>query len=212
MFKAILDLLFPPVCVGCGKLWTFVCPQCYNSLIFIPTATKISNKQIHLTVFSALAYQGVARNLVRTFKFNPVPSLATPIAALLNQSLTLPPVTCVTAVPLHQHRLHERGFNQAELVGRELAQLVGVPYCSLLARAQHTAPQASITTRAERLQRMTGVFTLAADPHHTAHGILDHVLLVDDVFTTGATLLECATVLQKCGVQKISAVTIAHGA
>jgi ComF family protein len=118
------------------------------------------------------------------------------------------PLHAVVPVPLHPRRRRERGFDQAELLARPLAQAVGIPLRSgLLVRTRHTPPQIRRTPH-ERRENVRGAFALGYPlPVPQAR-----LLLVDDVYTTGATLGECARTLRRGGAGEIYAVTLSRAA
>jgi ComF family protein len=114
-------------------------------------------------------------------------------------------VTGLVPVPLHASRLHERGFNQAELLARELSGITNIPVKPMLVRHMKTAQQARLT-RAERLENVRQAFAIAAD---WVPMPAEHLVLVDDVATTGATLHACVDVLLAAGVAQVSTLTLA---
>jgi len=114
----------------------------------------------------------------------------------------------ISFVPLHPSRLAERGFNQSEQLARVIAKKWRVPVVSLLVRSSPTPPQ-SRQSRAERLRSMEGVFDL--HPSIPAEKLVAlNVLLVDDVYTTGATLGACARVLVEAGCRTVRSLTFAR--
>ena len=115
-------------------------------------------------------------------------------------------VELVCPVPLHPRRQRERGFNQSELLARSLAAHFGAELAPhLLARVRDTAPQIDLP-RAERQANVRGAF--AVPKPEKAAG--KSVLVVDDVFTTGATLRECARVLRRAGASRVLIFTLAR--
>ncbi len=120
-------------------------------------------------------------------------------------AVTVPPPFTLVPVALHPRRLRERGFNQAELLARELARLLDAPLLTgLLRRTADTSSQVETATRAERLQNVRDAFASA--------GTLDGeaIVLVDDVTTTGATLSSAARVLLSAGASRVYGLTYAH--
>ncbi|WP_206424230.1 ComF family protein [Cohnella candidum] len=114
--------------------------------------------------------------------------------------LSRSPFHAVTSVPLAKERLEERGFNQAERMASRVAKRYGVPYRQLLRRVRHTEKQ-SLKTRSTRLTDMRGNFQAVAESIGEWMKEVDgvppaRILLVDDVYTTGSTMNECASVLQ----------------
>lgn len=110
-------------------------------------------------------------------------------------------------VPLHARRLRERRFNQSAELARTLAKLSGLPVLDLLHRSRYTTAQATLT-RKQRLENLAGAFTLKP---RAPQNIPSHILLVDDVFTTGSTAHECALALKKAGAHRIAVLTVARG-
>jgi competence protein ComFC len=113
-------------------------------------------------------------------------------------------------VPLHRGRRLWRYFNQAEEIARPLSQQTGLPLCPALVRTRGTGSQTSLS-RAERLKNLRGAFELSRAGKRFAAGKPAGAVVVDDVFTTGATTGECARVLRKAGVQKVVVVTVMRG-
>ncbi|WP_407539350.1 phosphoribosyltransferase family protein [Deinococcus radiomollis] len=111
-------------------------------------------------------------------------------------------VQAVTAVPLHPVRMRERGFNQAELLGRQVATGLGIPYLLALSRSRATGNQAKRHAK-DRLNALDDAFTASANLPET-------LLLVDDVMTTGSTLLSCASALREAGVRQVYFATVAR--
>lgn len=142
-----------------------------------------------------------------TFKYKRIPSLAEKLFAFI-----LPLVEeenqmqyTLSAVPLHWRRRFDRGFNQAEFLARRTADSLCLQYQSILKRTRDTGHQAW-RTRAERLHAMQGAFAL-----RRAVTLPSHVILIDDIATTGATLDACAFTLKQAGVTRVDAWVIARG-
>jgi ComF family protein len=112
----------------------------------------------------------------------------------------------VVPVPLHASRLRERGYNQAELIARPLARRLGLPLRAVLLVRTKPRPDKLKLTRKERWQTVRGAYAMRADS--TIDKV--RVLLVDDVFTTGATLDACARVLRQAGASRVVALTVAR--
>ncbi len=112
----------------------------------------------------------------------------------------------VIPVPLHLHRLRARGFNQALLLAKELGRRTGIPYLKrVLEKSKPTVPQVSLSG-AEREKEIRGAFRLSGEERVRGKCIL----LVDDVFTTGATVNECARILLSGGAKRVDVLTLAH--
>jgi len=111
----------------------------------------------------------------------------------------------VVPVPLHIRRFRERGFNQSELLARGFADALHMVYTPpVLQRSQYTVPQASLA-REERMVNIKKIFTATSEVKDQC------ILLIDDVFTTGATLQDAARALREQGAHDVKALTLAHG-
>lgn len=112
----------------------------------------------------------------------------------------------ILPVPLHPSRKRKRGFNQAEILARELSELTKIPVCTdVLYRIKRTSPQKTLGP-GERKANLKGAFAVPA-----SWKPLKNVLLVDDIYTTGSTVERCAAVLKKAGVENVWFLTISIG-
>jgi ComF family protein len=156
---------------------------------------------------SPYAYEGVLARAIHMFKYRKCPSLASPLADLmLVWRERIPPVDLVLAVPLHPKRLRAREFNQSLLLAHRLATRLDLPLSlNHLLRVRPTLPQTELH-RADRVQNVRRAFAA-----QQADGLQGRtVLLVDDVFTTGATVNECAKALRRAGVKAVFVWTLAR--
>jgi ComF family protein len=112
----------------------------------------------------------------------------------------------VVPVPLDQGRMRERGYNQAELIAKPLARVLGIPYRSYLLLRTRPRPNQLRLTRRERWETVRGAYAT----HKTAQVDNLRVLLVDDVFTTGATLDACSRALKGAGAARVAGLTVAR--
>ena len=235
MFRALLDIVFPPLCHACrafipggGRL--HLCPACRRAVRAIssplcticgvpfltpggidhPCGSCLISPPRYSSARAAISFDGVGRDLIHHFKYDRKVHLAHPLSLLAAELLT-PFVTSRGAelffpVPLHRRRLWERGFNQAVLLGKPLAKLWGIPLVvNNLRRTRWTEPQVTLSA-AEREQNVRGAFTLA-DPV-AVEG--KRILLIDDVYTTGSTVMECSRVLRKVGAAEVYVITVAR--
>lgn len=115
-------------------------------------------------------------------------------------------VDAVVPVPLDQGRMRERGYNQAELIAKPLARLLGIPFRSYLLLRTRPRPNQLRLTRRERWETVRGAYAT----HKTAQVDKLRVLLVDDVFTTGATLDACSRALKGAGAAQVVGLTVAR--
>lgn len=151
-------------------------------------------------------YDGPLRKMIHHFKYAGVDVLAGPLGALLVRALPVDlQVDVIVPVPLHWRRRLWRGFNQCELLARPLESRLRVPVVQAIKKSRHTDTQAS-STPAQRRSNLTGAFVLAGEK------IVDgkRVLLVDDVLTTGATVMMCSTLLRRGGAKSVTVLTLAR--
>lgn len=204
MWNCLLDLLFPQLSLEDRRLLRS------SPLVLEQAELKRRGLTFLDRVVAASSYGEcpVLRKAICAFKYRRVRSLAEDLGQLLLEgSLRLKsasPVLC--PVPLHWVRRFHRGFNQAALLADVVGQGRGWEVRPLLRRIRSTGSQVG-RSRKERLAAMRGVFRSAVH----GGGIPLHVVLVDDLFTTGATLNACAKVLRSAGAEHVEGITIAYG-
>lgn len=231
--EAFLGLIWPPACAACGQALPAssqaLCQRCHitwpritghrcevcsqpfpgGSEAFICESCR--DRQFHFVAsVSVLQAVGPVREMVHRLKYGGERWLARPLAGwmaenALDPRLPLGEIAALVPVPLHPLREREREFNQAQLLARELSRLWKKPVRSLLVRRRYTETQTHFDRR-HRLQNLSGAFTLRGRPQIGGQKFL----LVDDVFTTGSTLNECARVLLEAGSGPVWAITAAR--
>lgn len=151
-------------------------------------------------------YDGMLRRLLHDFKYGRLEPLAGPLGAMMVKALPLDlRIDLIVPVPLHWKRRMWRGFNQTELLARPLESRLCVPVVRAIKKVLHTETQAS-STLSERRSNLTGAFVLARP--EAVEG--KRVLLVDDVLTTGATVITCSHLLRKGGAKSVAVLTLAR--
>jgi ComF family protein len=155
-------------------------------------------------------YTGAVEEAVKLLKFNGKRRLASPLGALMAETalreLDADRHTLVVPVPLHRVRLRHRGYNQSRLLAAEVAAVLpGAVLCDALARVRPTRTQSRIKDPARRRANIRGAFALV--PGTEVKGA--HVLLIDDVATTGGTVGECARVLRRAGAASVEVLVAA---
>jgi ComF family protein len=151
---------------------------------------------------AAYTYEGAAKALVTACKFRALRSLTDEMALRAAPAFAAhaaPRAELVTWVPGHREHALERGFNQAELFARRLARDAGLPYAPLLRRVRHGARQSGLD-RASRAANVRDAFALREERNGVLRR-LKRVMVVDDVYTTGETLNQCAEVLARAGLE-----------
>ena len=156
----------------------------------------------------SLGLEAVIRQAIHQFKYRNLRAIAEPLANLLVDYLTTKsmPGEVLVPVPLHRKRLRERGYNQSELLSRELSKLISLPVVAdFLVRERHTPPQTRATSVSERQNNVFNAFNCRD------RSLQDKkVLLIDDVATSGATLDACATALKAAGASSVWGLTLAR--
>lgn len=206
-----LNLIFPKraVCMGCGSAAGFeqewLCDDCRKKLA-----------QRWLGAFpesrldgSAAAYHygGPSGGVVRNFKYHGVKKLAEPMTKDMLRALEqIQPIGAelVVPVPMHRRRQKQRGYNQSELLAREIAKALNLPCENGLVRTRNTVQQAKLEGESRR-KNLKDAFR--AEPCVAGK----HILLVDDVYTTGETARECARALREGGAVSVSFLSYAKG-
>ena len=187
-------------------------------------------------VYSYGSYEGALRKLIHVFKFEKVHTLARPLGALLARALPREQrFDAIVPMPLHWRRRWTRGFNQSELLAREIARRWRLPVVNAIRRVKSTPPQAGLTN-AKRRANVAGAFSAVSAPGsvlrfavrlvrrvasasvqrrirrfarpHRFDGA--RVLLIDDVLTTGATAAACARALKRAGAAHVTLLTVAR--
>jgi competence protein ComFC len=201
---AKLSPIHAPICEVCFRPMDDhmkVCFDCFQ----IALKDRVQN-------VSAVSYTSKTKRVLARFKYLGDEGYAKYIGALMcdvvEKHYTHIPFTLITSVPLHQNRIKERGFNQSQLLAKQIGKNLGLPTLSLLEKTKASPPQASLSRNA-RIQSLQDSFVINMDGTQldfTTHTIL----LVDDVYTTGTTIRECAKILRQAGVQTVYAVTFAR--
>ena len=226
LWRAALDLIFPPLCAGCGGVDYLLCPACRGSISWVappfclrcgraldaaacPIACPLcSVRPLRMDgVRAAVELEGAMRRAIHAFKYGGRTELAPPLAELMVSAWNEDPfpVDCIMPVPLHPARLRERGYDQAALLARELAAPIKLPVLAQgLERTRVTETQTRLSAP-DRRKNVAGAFAAGA-PCVKGRS----VLLVDDVCTTGSTLDACAGVLRTVGAANVYAYTLAR--
>ena len=235
-YRQAIRFVLPVACIGCGRSLTtdpipFFCQDCWNQIVPLtgPSCSRCDQPFVSPAAISSTpdhqcqnclerppAYQRAwtlfpylppLQGAICAFKYRGKFSLGTPLGTLMAGAL--PPeldVDLIVPVPLYAARLRGREFNQSLLLADRLSRHLKKPVSvSCLIRVLPTDPQTTLT-RQERLRNLRQAFAVREPDLFAAR----RILLVDDVFTTGTTLNECAKVLLQSGAESVSAVTLAR--
>ncbi|GAB4314945.1 MAG: ComF family protein [Phototrophicales bacterium] len=199
--NALLDLIFPPRCEHCNRVDFRWCDDCLADLNALPIDLQERRILNQLSAASTGSHIGLLQHAIHALKYANVPMLSKPLAERLINALHQLDwaVDCSVPVPMHPTRLAQRGYNQAALLARHLP----LPMIDGLARIRETRSQVGLT-REERLQNVQGAFLAKEDFNGK------NVLLIDDVLTTGATLIGCTQALYQAGAHQVFALTVSQ--
>ena len=227
----LLDFLFPKKCVVCKKHGSYLCEQCFAFLSFDAKSLCLScnnpsfNNLTHprckrkYTIdgcFSALSYNKTVQKLIFNFKYKPyLTDLKTVLSDLFYESIIQNEQFqsqikkgewILVPIPLSSSKLRKRGYNQAEILAKELSKKLNLPVQNLLERTRETKTQVGLTN----LQRKLNIKDAFRFINQESSISNQNILLVDDVVTTGSTLLEAAKVLKRGHVGKVFGLTLAR--
>nr|WP_302478810.1 ComF family protein [Ruegeria arenilitoris] len=232
--QTAIEVVYPPRCIGCGEMAASdfgLCGPCWRETPFIggtvchscgaPVPGSDDGHRIDCDDClrrpqpwaegrAALLYQGRARSLVLALKHGDRSELAKPAARWMAQAgrTLFRPDTVIAPVPLHWSRLLKRRYNQSALLSLQLGKEAGLPVCpDLLIRKRRTPPLEG-KTAAERADTLRDAITV--HPRRADRLTGRHVLLVDDVMTSGATLAACARACRTAGADDISVLVLAR--
>ena len=211
-FPGLFDLLAPHSCRGCGQIGHVLCNRCKNYILSnheaicphckVPTkAGRCEHCKDLPPTFIIGERSGLIGNIVHDYKYHSIRSLARPLAELMHEFL--PPIntsSVIIPLPTIDHHIRTRGFDHTKLIAKHLAKLQG-PNCTakpLLIRTKNTTQVG--TNRTTRLYQAANAY--AIKPNITVNSNITYILL-DDVWTTGASMRACIEKLQQAGANQI---------
>ena len=222
--RVVVDFFFPRYCVGCKREGAFLCNSCYQKLprILPPFCQKCGKpetsgklcptcwgRQSEIDgIRSPFRFDGVMRRAIHEFKYHNLKAISGYLAELLAVYLKANPMAgeVLIPVPLHPRRLRQRGYNQSSLLAQELGKLTAMPVAeNSLLRSRDSLPQAKTATVEDRRRNVSNAF-VCKDQRLSEK----HILLIDDVCTSGATLEACAAALKSSGVISVWGLTLAR--
>jgi len=227
------QLLFPPVCAGCRRIVSqpgTVCGDCWGRLRFLErpwcdvygtpfshdmgpgalSADAIANPPVFDRSRAAVAHDGVARRMVHGLKYSDRTDLAPWMAEWMMRAgrELFEDAQAIVPVPLHRRRFLMRRFNQSAELGRAIARQTGIAFApGIVTRVKATQQQVGLRL-SQREDNVRGAFRIAPEAEIEVNG--RNLLIIDDVYTTGATVSAVARVLRKAGARRIDVLTFAR--
>ena len=221
--SSFIDFIYPPLCISCGstlhKSYEKVCSQCWNTIesvtddlpLFQATQSKlIASGTMHdLVTLFVFTKDGPFQHIAHALKYKEYRSLGIELGKRIGQKIGEKHIAgdVIVPVPLHPIKQRERGFNQAEVIAQGIAEIIQKPILTkVLNRTRHTQTQTQLNLE-QRKKNMANAFDLTSYASRQLSG--KTCLLVDDVITTGATTVSCASALSNAGIQSIIATSAA---
>ena len=231
----ISDAFFPRICLACSRILPsdrpeFFCADCFGQITFLhgslcpvcgitfpdsPAGNHLCGSCMEHTRWfdfarAAVAYDGIILNAIHRFKYGRDLTAGAALASLLADfdfsGIDFSAFDAMIPVPLHIKRLRERRFNQSLVLARSLGKKQGVAVdFSLLKRRRFTLTQTGLN-KSERDKNISGAFSVNRPDNIRGRSFL----LVDDVYTTGATINECAKTLVLAGAKRVAVLTVAR--
>ena len=204
-----LNIIFPNICFACKNNLKqneeVLCRECFQSIDLnknLPINIGENIKLFHIT-----SYQNkVIKDLIHKLKFKKLKSTIKPIhqitnAYLKNQNIK---ANIIIPIPLSRKRFSERGFNQSELIAQTISQILNIPLQKNLIKIKHTTPQSTLTI-SQRQSNIKNVFKIK-NPENLKN---KNIILVDDIYTSGATTSEAIKTLNQANPKEITIIVLA---
>lgn len=225
-WRFILNFLFPPTCLNCHapiqSQKQFLCLNCFNTILIndsffcgecearFPEPKKICHKDCPFILASATSYEIPAvKTLIHYLKYEGYESIANTIAGFFELYLSKLEISekefLIIPIPLSAQKKRERGFSQSLLLAEKISEILNFPINQSLIKIKHNKPQAKCRSYLERQKNMQNCFVVK-NPEELAG---KNIILVDDVFTSGATIREAVEVLKLAGAKIIIALVLA---
>lgn len=197
----------PPFCIKCGKSLEGAldsreaCSDCKDTNPFFDKANSV------------FYYNGIMKKLVHNFKYQKMTTLSKEfgnwISSFIKQDSIEEDYDLILSIPMHSARLLKREINPSHILGRNLSKKLGVPYSGKILKKIKNTPAQTGLKRNERIDNIKESFSVRKN--RLPHVASKNILLVDDLFTTGSTVNECAKALKENGAKNIQVITLARG-
>jgi len=213
----LLDLFFPKTCLNCKRSDTYLCADCFNKIEIVDHIEHEPSAYLDKIIFATSYANPLIRELIKSYKYRFAQELAEPLSQLIIKTLKKFNLdiqiqnSIIVPIPLHKYRLRKRGFNQAELIAQKIADHFNLPInTNILKRIVYTEPQANLKDNTKkRLNNIRNAFAIDSQYKDLIRDKV--VVLIDDVMTTGGTLIEAAKILKQNNAKEVWALTVAKG-
>lgn len=200
--EMIIDTLLPRKCVNCGKEGNYICDSCSLFLLETPTLRYVGGLEELISVWE---YEGIIKKLLNNVKSNRMYDIISELIekAFKVREAVVPEGAYITFVPMWKNREKDIGFNPAELIAIKLGEKTGRKVASLLEKTKDTSFQKD-STKEERMKIVRGSFAVKED------FVPEKIVLVDDLWKSGATMTECCQELKEKGAKLVWGFTLAR--
>jgi len=218
--QKIINAIYPLKCLVCNETVlnskeSYLCKHCQEKIIFNRSfyrrAFNGNGKIYYDSIFSPFLYKGITKHVVHAIKYNKKSQLGICAGRLLAKYITkykfIKNIDYIIPVPLHPSKLRKRGFNQSIILAKVISDLTKIKLLkNVLYRKKPTSPQPGLS-KDQRFKNVKDAF-IATNRYNISNA---RILLVDDIFTTGATAGECSKLLKNKGASYITVATLARG-
>jgi competence protein ComFC len=228
-FIQVIDLLFPSFCINCNAAISYkdacLCRNCFEKIEFLEDKCTIcsgklfenkciicSDRKIFFDKNIALAgYSGIIKEVVHNYKFNKRRRLYKHISELaVNEIIQYKElIDIITSVPINRKKRFYRGYNQSELIAKYIAGKIKKVYRNSMREKRHFKTQRKLGYR-DRFLNILNRYEIENTKRNKKFFYGKNILIIDDVFTTGATINECARILKSFGADRVYSLTIAR--
>lgn len=217
----LMDFVYPKGCVGCGRLGNWLCDECKSKLDEVEQVCpmcgknnlggnvhKMCSKREGMDGLTAVYDHGeqVMRRMINRVKFEFNRELLAELVSRLDFKIGKK-FDAIVPMPLYRYRKNWRGFNQAGVIAEEVSRQLNLPLVEALKRIKGTKQQSKIKNRKDRSGNVKGVFSIDSGQARMTDKSIN-ILLVDDVFTSGATMREATKTLKRAGVKFVWGLTL----
>ena len=211
IFSSLLDILFPPKCVFCGKIISGGIKVCHKSEASLPeTGSNASQKGDFFSVcVSPFYYEDNVRESLLRYKFNEASAYAPVYSEYLAKTVSgelSGRYDLISWVPLSKKRYKERGYDQAMLLAKGVSVILGDTPIKTLVKTKHVKKQSTMGSPEKLRANISGAYSVA--DRKLIEG--KRILLIDDIITSGSTLSECARTLRSAGAAEVMCATLAR--